>query len=86
MHSYVRRVAKVCKNFGQRVQYSVFECIVAPCPMGNFQKQVLNESSWHLRMKQEDHRALSTLIYSHINPYGIFELDMNERLAIHAAA
>lgn len=26
----LRRVAKTCKNFGQRVQYSVFECIVDP--------------------------------------------------------
>ena len=26
----LRRVAKACTNFGQRVQYSVFECIVDP--------------------------------------------------------
>lgn len=26
----LRRVAKVCKNYGQRVQFSVFECIVDP--------------------------------------------------------
>lgn len=26
----LRRVAKACKNFGQRVQFSVFECIVEP--------------------------------------------------------
>ena len=26
----LRRVAKVCTNHGQRVQYSVFECIVDP--------------------------------------------------------
>ena len=26
----LRRVAKVCQNYGQRVQYSVFECIVDP--------------------------------------------------------
>ena len=25
----LRRVAKVCESFGQRVQYSVFECIVS---------------------------------------------------------
>jgi CRISPR-associated protein Cas2 len=28
--SRLRRVAKTCKNYGQRVQYSVFECIVDP--------------------------------------------------------
>jgi CRISPR-associated protein Cas2 len=26
----LHRVAKVCQNYGQRVQYSVFECIVDP--------------------------------------------------------
>jgi len=26
----LRRVAKICANYGQRVQYSVFECIVDP--------------------------------------------------------
>jgi len=26
----LRHVAKTCQNFGQRVQYSVFECIVDP--------------------------------------------------------
>lgn len=26
----LHRVAKICKDYGQRVQYSVFECIVDP--------------------------------------------------------
>ncbi len=26
----LRQVAKTCQNYGQRVQYSVFECIVDP--------------------------------------------------------
>lgn len=26
----LRRVAKMCKNYGQRVQYSIFECLVDP--------------------------------------------------------
>ncbi len=26
----LRRVAKICKNYGQRVQYSIFECLVDP--------------------------------------------------------
>lgn len=33
-------------------------------------------------MTPEDLRALSPLIYSHINPYGIFKLDMMERIPI----
>ena len=26
----LRRIAKICKDYGQRVQFSVFECIVDP--------------------------------------------------------
>ncbi len=26
----LRRVAKICEDYGQRVQYSVFECLVDP--------------------------------------------------------
>lgn len=26
----LRRIAKICENHGQRVQYSVFECLVDP--------------------------------------------------------
>ncbi|MCD6161039.1 MAG: CRISPR-associated endonuclease Cas2 [candidate division Zixibacteria bacterium] len=26
----LRHVAKICENYGQRVQYSVFECLVDP--------------------------------------------------------
>lgn len=47
-------------------------------------QQVLSEPHWFERMTAEDHRALTALIYHHINPYGIFELDMNKRLPIDA--
>jgi len=49
-------------------------------------QQVLTEPTWQSRMKQEDYRALSPLIYNHINPYGTFELDMDLRLPIEYAA
>ena len=45
-------------------------------------QQVLEEPDWMGRMQPEDLRALSPLIYLHINPYGIFELDMAKRLPI----
>lgn len=48
-------------------------------------QQVLDEPGWLRRMKEEDLRALTPLIYTHINPYGIFELDMNERLPLKVA-
>jgi TnpA family transposase len=45
-------------------------------------QQVLEEPDWLAQMLPEDLRALSPLIYHHVNPYGIFELDMAKRLPI----
>ena len=45
-------------------------------------QQVLEEPDWLERMPPEDLRALSPLIYHHINPYGTFDLDMAKRLLI----
>jgi len=39
----LRRVAKVCKNFGQRVQFSVFECIVDPAKWEVMRQQLIDE-------------------------------------------
>ena len=48
-------------------------------------QQVLGEPHWFERMSAEDRRALTPLIYLHINPYGIFELDMDKRIPIDPA-
>ena len=48
-------------------------------------QQVLAEPSWMKRMAQEDLRALTPLIWEHVNPYGTFQLDMNQRLQLDAA-
>lgn len=45
-------------------------------------QQVLGEQSWRDRMTAEDLRALTPLIYAHVNPYGIFRLDLSERLVL----
>ncbi|VEP17976.1 transposase (fragment) [Hyella patelloides LEGE 07179] len=45
-------------------------------------QSVLSESHWSSKMTTEDKRALNPLIYGHVNPYGIFPLDMNKRLKI----
>lgn len=42
-------------------------------------QQVLEGPSWLANMEPEDFRGLSPLIYTHINPYGLFELDMDLR-------
>ena len=36
----LRRVAKVCENYGQRVQNSVFECLVDPALWVKFSKEL----------------------------------------------
>ncbi len=43
---------------------------------------VLAEPTWWNPMRPEDFRALSPLIYAHINPYGVFDLDMSTQLPI----
>jgi CRISPR-associated protein Cas2 len=37
----LRRVAKTCKDYGQRVQYSVFECIVNPAQWAFLRDQLV---------------------------------------------
>lgn len=36
-------------------------------------------------MTKEDFRGLTPLFWSHVNPYGTFRLDLNERLELDAA-
>ena len=48
-------------------------------------QQVLADRAWLDRMAPDDLRALTPLIYAHINPYGTFELDMQKRLHLEAA-
>jgi len=48
-------------------------------------QQVLADQAWLDRMTPDDWRALTPLIYAHINPYGTFELDMQKRLHLEAA-
>lgn len=36
----LRRVAKTCINFGQRVQFSVFECVVEPAQWVTLKNQL----------------------------------------------
>ncbi len=45
-------------------------------------QRVLAEPAWMGRMTPEDLRGLTPLIYAHVNPYGVFRLDMDERLAL----
>src|SRR4051794_14285335 len=48
-------------------------------------QRVLSDPSWSEKLTSEDRRALTPLIYGHVNPYGVFRLDMDTRLAIDTA-
>lgn len=39
----LRRVARLCQNFGQRVQYSVFECQVSPDQWAILRARLIDE-------------------------------------------
>ena len=49
-------------------------------------QSVLSEPEWMNKMKPDDLRALTPLIWSHVNPYGTFRLNLDERLPIQTAA
>ena len=49
-------------------------------------QQVLAEPAWQGRLTAVDLRALSPLKWQHVNPYGTFILNMQERLPLEQAA
>ncbi len=49
-------------------------------------QSVLSEPNWASRLSERDYRGLSPLIYSHINPYGRFDVDLNKRINFGAMA
>jgi hypothetical protein len=48
-------------------------------------QRILGEPHWDARLTLEDLRGLTPLMYHHVTPYGIFRLDMNDRLVIEEA-
>jgi hypothetical protein len=45
-------------------------------------QHILARPHWKDRLTAIDHRALTPLIWEHVNPYGRYELDMEARLAL----
>jgi len=46
-------------------------------------QQVLAQPHWTVRLTSTDLRALTPLIWEHVNPYGRFEIDMATRLPLN---
>lgn len=67
----LRRVAKVCQDYGQRVQKSVFECKVDPATYEILEKRLLEEIDF-----DEDNLRLYRLtepISEHVKEFGQFK-------------
>lgn len=45
-------------------------------------QQVYQDGNWHKRLTTEDYRGLTPLFYSHVEPYGMVQLDMTKRLSL----
>lgn len=45
-------------------------------------QELLSDPAWANKLTPEDKRALTPLIHAHINPYGLFPLDLDKRLII----
>jgi TnpA family transposase len=45
-------------------------------------QELLSDPAWANKLTPEDKRALTPLIHAHINPYGLFPLDLYKRLVI----
>ena len=43
-------------------------------------QRILSEPGWADRMAPEDWRALTPLLYAHVNPYGQFDPDLSRRI------
>jgi hypothetical protein len=49
-------------------------------------QRVLAEPAWTARMTPADGRGLTPLVWSHVSPYGAFDLDMEQRLDLDVLA
>jgi hypothetical protein len=45
-------------------------------------ERVLADQKWTTRLTETDRRGLTPLLFSHVNPYGSFRLDMSTRLPL----
>ncbi|WP_069791309.1 Tn3 family transposase (plasmid) [Cyanobacterium sp. IPPAS B-1200] len=45
-------------------------------------QKVLEQPHWQTRLNKRDLQAITPLIFSHVNPYGTFKLDLNERIKL----
>jgi CRISPR-associated protein Cas2 len=77
----LRRVAKVCQNFGQRVQKSLFECEVSETSLVKLETDLLAE----IDLKEDNLRLyrLTKPYSTHVRQFGNFRaIDFDDTLII----
>ena len=71
----LRQVARICKNYGQRVQASVFECLVDPAQLVNLRHEllsVIDDQEDSLRIYQLDkHYQRQIHVYGKVTSFEI---------------
>ena len=67
--------------FSDRVRPGINRKLSSIATLPSSQK-VLARPRWQQAMTPRDDAALTPLIWSHVNPYGRFDLDMNARIAL----
>jgi len=72
----LRNIANVCKDYGLRVQNSVFECVVSPAQEVELKKrllEIINEDSDSLRLYNLGGNYRSRI--EHIGSKNVFDID-----------
>lgn len=66
----------------QEISFLALHLLQAPLVFVNTRvlQTVLVELKWVGQMTPGDYRGLTPLIYSHVNTYGRFDLDLNSRI------
>jgi len=81
----LHRLAPFAPLFAHRVWRHAL-VLVAGALLTLMLQEVLAAPTWADRLGPADLRALTPLLYGHVNPYGTFQLDMTTRLALAQSA
>ena len=80
------KVGEINSNDKEEQELSIVSLHLLQACMGYINtlliQEILAQPAWQNVLTQEDKRALNVLFHSHINPYGLFPLDLSTRLGI----
>jgi hypothetical protein len=46
-------------------------------------QQVLDNSDWEEKFSIKEKRSITPLIHEHINPYGVFKVNLDQRISVN---